>query len=107
MSNLTAVTAGSFDAEVVNSDTLTLVDFWASWCGPCRMLAPTLERVQEERGDLVKIVKVNIEENPDVATRFKVTNIPLMLLFKDGQVVDQLLGNQPKAKIDKMIESHA
>ena len=106
MSNLTAVNTDTFDSEVTNHNGLTLVDFWASWCGPCRLLAPTLEKVQGEREDTVKIVKVNIEENPEIAQRFRVQNIPLMILFKDGQMVDQLLGNQPKVKIEKMLDSH-
>ncbi len=105
MSNLPSINDADFHSTV-SSDTLTLVDFWASWCGPCRMLAPTLEQVQEELGESVKIVKVNIEENTKTATEYRITNIPLMILFKGGQKVDQMMGNVPKAKIKSMIESH-
>lgn len=107
MSSLTAITTESFDAEVRNRRGLTLVDFWASWCRPCHMLTPTLERVAAERGDRVRIVKVDIEESPDIASRYWVKNIPMMFLFKDGQVVDQLPGLQPKSRIEHMLDAHA
>ncbi|CAM2006402.1 thioredoxin [Acanthopleuribacter pedis] len=106
MSNLAVATDDTFDTEVKNRPGLTLVDFWAPWCGPCRMLAPTLEKVQNEMGDKVKIVKVDIQENEKVAQQFNIQNIPFMMLFKDGNPVDQLMGNQPKPKIEKMVTAH-
>ena len=105
MSNLPSITDADFQSTI-NSEGLTLIDFWATWCGPCRMLAPTLEALQEEMGDSVKIVKLNIEENAAVAAKYKVSNIPLMMLFKGGERIDQLLGNMPKNKIKAMIENH-
>lgn len=103
--SLENVTEANFDATI-DSENLTLVDFWASWCGPCRMLGPTLEKVQGEMGDAVNIVKCNIDENPGIASKFKVMNIPLMILFKDGEAVGQIVGNQPKNKIVKLIQEH-
>ena len=107
MSNLGTVNDGNFQSEVIGREGLTLVDFWASWCGPCKMLAPTLEQVQSEMGDQVKIVKLNVEENPNTAMQYKVTNIPLMLLFKNGERVGQILGNVPKNKITTLIQDNA
>lgn len=106
MSNLAVATDDTFDTEVKNRAGLTLVDFWAPWCGPCRMLAPTLEKIQAEMGDNVKIVKVDIQENEKVAQQFNISNIPFMMLFKDGNPVDQLMGNQPKPKIERMVKAH-
>jgi len=96
------VTAQTWQSEVINSEKLTLVDFWAEWCGPCRMLGPTLKAIQSDRDD-VKIVKVDIEKESGVANQFRVSNIPFMVLFKNGQVVDQMLGNQPRKKIEDLI----
>lgn len=94
-----AVTDSSFDSEVINSQTPTLVDFWAEWCGPCRALAPKLEEVAQELSPNVKIVKVNVDENPATPGKFHVRGIPAMLLFKGGVMVDQLVGNHPKEAI--------
>ncbi len=104
--SLKNATDANFQQEVLNAPSLVLVDFWATWCGPCRMLAPTLEAIQEEMGEKVSIVKVNIEENPQIAAQYRITNIPYMMFFKGGQTVGSLLGNQPKGKIQAAIESH-
>lgn len=104
--SLKNVTDADFQTEVMNSSTLVLVDFWATWCGPCRMLAPTLEAVQAELGDRISIVKVNIEENPQIAAQYRITNIPYMMMFKNGQSVGNLMGNQPKSKILATVEPH-
>ena len=106
MSSLKNVTDSDFQSEVVSKSGLTLVDFWAPWCGPCRALGPTLEQIANENGS-VNIVKVNIDANQDVAVTYGVTQIPYMALFKDGKVVDSLLGNQPKSKITQMLSTHA
>ena len=94
-----AVTDSSFEAEVLNSQTPVLVDFWAEWFGPCRALAPKLEEVAQELGAKVKIVKVNVDENPGTPGKYGIRGIPAMLLFKGGSEVGQLVGNHPKDAI--------
>ena len=105
MSTLENVNESQFE-EVINRDGLTLVDFWAEWCGPCRMLTPTLETIQDELGDKVKIIKLNVDENPNIAASYRVTSIPFMMLYKSGESVGNLVGNQPKANIVTFINSH-
>ncbi|XGC79691.1 thioredoxin [Bdellovibrio bacteriovorus] len=95
----TPVTDSSFETEVLNSQTPVLVDFWAEWCGPCRALAPKLEEVAQELGTKVKIVKVNVDENPGTPGKYGIRGIPAMLLFKGGNEVGQLVGNHPKDAI--------
>jgi thioredoxin 1 len=85
---------------------LVLVDFWAPWCGPCRMLGPTLEEVSQELGSKIKIVKVNVDENPETSAHFGIMSIPTMLVMKDGQVVDQMVGARPKANILNRLQNH-
>ena len=97
----------NFNEAVIQHQGLVLVDFWATWCGPCRMLAPTLEQVQEEKADSVKIVKLNIEDNPEIAAQYRIQNIPFMLVFKNGERVDQMVGNRPKKDILAMIARNA
>ena len=100
-----AVTDASFDADVLNSDKPVRVDFWADWCGPCKMIAPALEEISDELADSVTIAKVDIMENTDVAAQFGVQSIPLMILFKDGQPVAQKLGAAPKSQLKGWLES--
>ena len=100
------INEAQFQAEVLDHKGVVLVDFWAAWCGPCRMLAPTLAAIQEEMSDSVKIVKLNIEENHAVAAQYRVVNLPLMLVFKNGERVDQLVGNRPKKDIVTMLEKY-
>lgn len=100
-----AVTDASFAEDVINSDKPVLVDFWADWCGPCKMIAPALEEISEELGDQVTIAKVDIMENTETASAFGVQSIPLMVLFKGGQPVAHKLGAAPKSQLKSWIES--
>jgi thioredoxin 1 len=99
-----AVTDASFEADVLNSDKPVLVDFWAEWCGPCRMIAPALEEISNEIGDKVEIVKLNIDENPGTPTSYGVRGIPTMVLFKGGQPVAQKVGAAPRGQIQQWLE---
>ena len=102
----TKVTDDSFEEDVIGSSKPVLVDFWAEWCGPCRMIAPALEELSSELGDRVNIVKLNIDENPDAPTKYGVRGIPTMLLFKGGQPVAQKVGAAPRSQIQQWLESN-
>jgi len=102
---ITHTTDQTFAADVEAGGTV-LVDFWAPWCGPCRMIAPVLDQLDEELGDKVKITKLNVDENPETASRFGVMSIPTLLLFKDGQVVDKIVGAGPKEMFENMLKKH-
>lgn len=99
-----AVTDATFDAEVRQSDLPVVVDFWAEWCGPCKMIGPSLEDLSTELAGKVKIVKVNVDENPDSPAALGVRGIPALFLFKDGQVVSNKVGAAPKAALQAWIE---
>ncbi len=92
-------TDASFDADVLKSDTPVLVDFWAEWCGPCKQLAPSLDAISEEMAGKVKVVKVNIDENPNTPGQYGVRAIPTLMLFKDGALVDTATGVRPKGAL--------
>lgn len=100
---LPPVTDSTFKSEVIEHEGAVLVDFWAPWCGPCRVVHPVLEEINAERDDL-KVVSVNIDENQQTATAYEVLSIPTMLLFKDGAIVQKLVGAQPKRKIMAQLE---
>ncbi|GGH06111.1 thioredoxin [Alsobacter metallidurans] len=99
------VTDSSFATDVLQASTPVVVDFWAEWCGPCRMIAPALEEISKEMGDQVKIVKLNVDENPQVAGQFGIRSIPTLLLFKDGKIASQKVGADSKGGLSKWIQS--
>jgi thioredoxin len=101
--NLTEVTDNNFAAEVLESAQPVLVDFWAPWCGPCRIIAPHLEELDAERDDLT-IVKMNVDENPQTAAKYGIMSIPTLLLFKNGEVAKQVVGALPKARLQQELE---
>jgi thioredoxin 1 len=96
------ISDATFQSET--SSGTVLVDFWAPWCGPCKMIAPILDELSNEVGDKAKIVKINVDDNPESAAKYNVMSIPTLLVFKDGHVVDQLVGVQPKEKLKAVIE---
>jgi thioredoxin 1 len=104
--NTLTFTDASFDAEVLNSDTPVLVDFWAEWCGPCRMMTPTVDAIADDYAGKLKVGKLNVDENGGTAQRYQVRGIPMLLLFKGGKVVDQRVGAMGKSEVQKMIDPH-
>ncbi len=104
--NITTLTDATFDEAVSSSDVPVLVDFWAEWCGPCKVIAPILEEIAAEQAGRVKIAKINIDDNLDVTRRFEVMSIPTLLLFKDGEQVQRLIGAKPKGQLLQEISAH-
>jgi thioredoxin 1 len=101
---ISEVSDHNFQAEVIESETPVLVDFWAPWCGPCRMVAPVLEEIAQEKGDALKIVKLNTDENQQTAIAYEVLSIPTLILFKNGQVAKKVIGAYPKRKLEAELE---
>ncbi len=98
------ITKNNFMDEVISSDKPVLIDFWASWCGPCKMLSPVLHEIAEEYAGSVKVGKVNVDEQPELANQFRVASIPMLVLFKDGKAVHSMVGYRPKEQIAAMLK---
>jgi thioredoxin 1 len=105
MSNEIQLTDANFEQEVVKSGTPVLVDFWAPWCGPCRMIGPVIEELAREYEGKVKVCKLNTDENPETASRFQISAIPTVLFFKGGKMVKDAVGLQPKEELKKIMDS--
>jgi thioredoxin 1 len=106
MSNAVAVTDASFDSEVIQSSVPVLVDFWAAWCGPCRAIAPAVDEIATEYKDRLKVAKLDIDANGEVSMKYGIRGIPTLLLFKNGQVVETMVGAYPKAMMVSKITPH-
>ncbi|HVY00014.1 MAG TPA: thioredoxin [Pseudorhodoplanes sp.] len=97
------VSDATFETEVLKSDSPVVVDFWAEWCGPCRMIAPALDEISTSLGDKVKIVKLNVDENPQVAAKYGIMSIPTLMIFKNGELASRQVGAAPKQKLEQWI----
>jgi thioredoxin 1 len=104
--NVHLATDANFDSDVLKSSQLAMVDFWAEWCGPCKMLGPTIDSLATQYDGKMKVYKMNVDENPTVPSRFNIRGIPTVILFKNGQVVDQIVGNRPKGDFEEAIARH-
>jgi thioredoxin 1 len=104
--NTLIATDANFDSDVLKASQLTVVDFWAEWCGPCRLLGPTINQIADDFQSKIKVFKMNVDENPTTPSKFHIRGIPTVLLFKNGQLVDQLVGNHPKDVIVQAIQKH-
>ncbi len=98
------LTAENFENEVIKSDKPVLVDFWATWCGPCRMIAPIVAEIAEEYAGKVKVGKVNVDEQPQLASAFRIASIPTIMIFKDGKISDTVIGYRPKEQIEALLK---
>ena len=104
--NVVQLTDATFDAEVTNSDKPVLIDFWAEWCGPCRMVAPIIDALAEDYDGKVKVAKLNVDENPQVSRRFNIRSIPTLLLFKNGELKETAIGLRPKPQLEQLLERY-
>ena len=100
------VTDANFDQEVLQSDLPVLVDFWAPWCGPCKLMAPIIEELAKEFEGKAKVVKLNVDENPQTAQKYGIMSIPTLIIFKNGQIAEQLIGLRPKEEISQRLQTH-
>ncbi|WP_116963114.1 thioredoxin [Fastidiosibacter lacustris] len=106
MSQCLNITDHQFDAEVINSERPVLVDFWAPWCGPCKMIAPVLDQIAEHYGDKLKVVKINVDDNQEVPAKFGVRGIPTLMVFKDGENVETKVGAVQKSQLIQILDKH-
>jgi thioredoxin 1 len=106
MAEITSTTDAKFESDINVSEKLVIVDMWADWCGPCKMMEPVLEEIAKEHGEKVKVIKINIDQNQETPIRFNIMNIPTLLFFKDGKEVDRLIGAIPKKQLNKKIENY-
>ena len=97
--NEVIINKSNFENEVINADKPVLLDFWASWCGPCKMLSPVLSEIADEYADVIRVAKVNVDDEPELAMKFKVSSIPMLVLFKNGRIVSTSVGYRPKDEI--------
>jgi len=104
MGNVIELSDQNFKSEVLDSAKPVLVDFWAPWCGPCRMIAPLVEQLAEENAESIKVAKINIDNSPSLAARLEINSIPTVMIFKNGQVVDRFIGVQPKTRLQNAID---
>jgi thioredoxin 1 len=104
--NILTVTDSSFEEDVLKSDLPVLVDFWAEWCGPCKMVEPTVEAIARDYSGKLRVARVNVDENANTPGRYGIRGIPTLLIFKGGQVKEQLVGNHPRDNIEKAIQKH-
>lgn len=100
------ITQANFLEEVIHSDELVVLDFWAPWCGPCKMIAPIMEQLKNSYGDRVKFGKLNVDDNPRIANDYKITSIPTIMMFKKGEIVDTSIGFKPKQLLERIIEDN-
>ncbi len=106
MGNIVKISDDAFENEVIKSDKLTIVDFWAEWCAPCRMIAPILEELANEYGDKIKITKLNVDENPKTPGTYGINSIPTLYFYKNGEIVDKVVGALPKAHFEDKIKAY-
>ena len=106
MSNAKAVTDASFASDVLGNEKTVLVDFWAAWCGPCRMVGPILDEIQSENGDKITVLKLNVDENPNLAMEYQITSIPAMKVFNKGQVEKTIIGAKPKFALEQDLAAY-
>ena len=106
MSNAAAITSEDFEKEVLQSETPVLVDFWAEWCGPCKMIAPSVDAIAAEYSGKLKVFKLDVDKEPAVAAKYGIMSIPTLIIFNNGEVAEQIVGLMPKQKIEEKIASH-
>ena len=104
--NIVHTSDATFEADVINNEKPVLLDFWAEWCGPCKMIGPLLEEVAVSRADNLAVVKLNVDENPNTAQKFGIRSIPTLMLFKDGAVQAQKMGAMPKSQLDEFLDTN-
>ncbi|MEE9235465.1 MAG: thioredoxin [Candidatus Acidoferrales bacterium] len=104
--NVVTVNESNFEQEVLKSDKLVLVDFWAEWCGPCKMLSPTVEAIANDYSSKLRVAKLNVDENTSLSERYGIRGIPTLLVFKGGEVKEQIVGNYPRDHIEKVLDKH-